>query len=157
MDALPLLLNQLDLMQKLVSDALTNIQHQHESGQFDGNEQQKEHNLLTYSTNEYQEAHDRIQSIAQELQSQLKSWSSAPDDAKPVQISLDSYQLNVLRMQLEHHLKDGNDSNDKRSLLEETHLTDRFTYIYCTNNLHRFTPLYNYIGCAINQKQNSIR
>lgn len=121
MDALPLLLNQhqLNLMQKFVTDALSDLQHQQETGQFEGNEQQKEHNLLTYGTNDYQEAHDRIQSIGQELQSQLKSWDSAPDEAKAVQIPLDSYQLKVIRMQLEHDLKDGNGSNEHQALLDD--------------------------------------
>jgi hypothetical protein len=115
MDALPLSVNreQLELIHQSIKQAIANLQEQ----QFSANDSaQQEQNLVTYGTNEYPEVQARTQAIEEEVKSQLESWDSPPDVSKPVPISLDSYQLNILQMGIEKQMETLNDRSKKELL-----------------------------------------
>jgi vacuolar-type H+-ATPase subunit I/STV1 len=121
MDPLPLSLNQqqLQLMHDTVSHAIANLQAANQTDQFaSGDEKQKEHNLLTYGTNDYNEATALIQEIDDQLKSQLKEWNGGSEEAKPVAIALNSYQVKVLRTSIEQELENSNHS-DAQHLLSD--------------------------------------
>lgn len=119
MDALPLSLNreQLELMYQSIEQKMTHLQEPHQAQQFSSDDSAKrEQNLLTYGTDDYTEAKERIQAIKEQMKSQLDSWESSPDDAKPVPLDLDPYQLKVLQMGIEHQMNSLNDQGQKELL-----------------------------------------
>jgi gas vesicle protein len=107
MDALPLVINQhqLKLMQNAASEAIAHLETKKQAREFDSNSDQ-ENNLLMYGTQNYDEARELVQSINQQLKSTLQAWEDAPETAKPVEISLNSYQIGILRARLEQEIKD---------------------------------------------------
>lgn len=97
MDALPLVINrhQLELMHEDMGQAIAQLQDQAE--QFASADEQ---NLSTYGTKDYSEAHTLVKGIDDEIQGCLVSWEDAPDQPKPVNISLNTYQIGILRHSL---------------------------------------------------------
>lgn len=100
MDALPILLNQrqLQLMQDGAHQALADLQHKQESGWFNGADHQDQA-LQTYGTDQYEEAQALIHQIEDQVGQELTSWQG--DDTQAVGISLNSYQIGLLRSGLE--------------------------------------------------------
>lgn len=121
MDALPLLVNryQLELMHNDMDQAIAMLQEKRQTGQFDSDdEQQTEQNLLHYGTTDYEEAHALVQAIDEQIQSQLESWERSPDDSKAVPLSLNSYQVEILRSSVEQGMHRLNGQEDKRQWYE---------------------------------------
>lgn len=119
MDALPLSINrdQLELIYQSIEQQMTHLQEPHQAQQFSSDDSSKrEQNLLTYGTDDYSEAQARIQAISEQLKSHLESWDSSPNEAKPVPLNLDSYQLKVLQMGIEHQMNTLNDQTKKKLL-----------------------------------------
>jgi hypothetical protein len=119
MDPLPLALNQqqLQLMQDTVSHAIANLQTANQANQFaSGDEKQKDHNLLTYGTDDYNEASALIQKIDDQLKSQLKEWNGGAEETKPVAIALNSYQVQVLRSSIEQEMESSKHPDAKHLL-----------------------------------------
>lgn len=100
MDPLPLSINQhqLKLMQDCTVQAITALQDKHQS---EFSDDKREQNLLTYGTDQYEEAHALLQAVDDQLTSSLETWNNAPDDSKPVPLDLNSYQIKLLRACLE--------------------------------------------------------
>lgn len=118
MDPLPLVVNreQLELIHQSISMMGVNLKDKHQARQFSSDDSSKEQNLLTYGTDEYQEAIARTQTIENQLKTQLESWDSPADDSKPVPLSLDSYQLKILRLGIENQMKALSDASKKELL-----------------------------------------
>jgi hypothetical protein len=95
MDALPLVINQpqLKIMQDEIHQAISKLQDK--SGQFDSADQAQQ-NLLTYGTQNYDEAHQLLQTLETQIKSKLAAWNHDPETAKPVEIPLNSYQAQLL-------------------------------------------------------------
>lgn len=123
MDALPLVLNrtQINLMQEKIHQAIDELNQQRQAGNFSSDHaEQNERNLLTYGTQEYEEAYQRLENIEHQLRSQLEGWNNAPDATKPVAIDLDSYQIKLLRNSLQQGLKSANGSSQAiEAILEQ--------------------------------------
>ncbi|PSF36016.1 hypothetical protein C7H19_14830 [Aphanothece hegewaldii CCALA 016] len=119
MDALPLSINkkQLELIDQSIEQSIVKLQKSAQAQQFSSDDSDtKEQNLLTYGTDDYSEAQERIQAIRTQLKSQLESWDSSPDDAKPVPIDLDPYQLKILQMGIKAQINTLNEQNKKELL-----------------------------------------
>ena len=113
MDALPLVLNQtqINLMQEKIHQAINDLEKQQQAGQFGSDDPVKnEQHLSTYGTQNYAQAHERLEKIEQQLRSQLEGWNDTPEAMKPVSIALDSYQIALLRNSLKQSLKSANGS-----------------------------------------------
>lgn|GEM_PF-1474603 len=116
MDPLPLFVNkhQLELMQNCTEQAIAQLQNQHQAGQFASeNEEKQEQNLLTYGTNNYEEAYNLIQGIDKQLKSHIAAWNSEPNGSKPVPLDLNSYQTKLLHTWIEHRLNNVSSSKNE--------------------------------------------
>ena len=102
MDALPLVLNrhQLSLMHDEIGQAIEQIQQQNFSEEGISSE----------------EAYSRLQAVDEQLKSHLQAWNEAPEAAKPVPISLDTYQIRMLRSSLEQGMNQKKDTELKHQL-----------------------------------------
>jgi tRNA A37 N6-isopentenylltransferase MiaA len=102
MDALPLVLNrhQLSLMHDEINQAIEQLQHQ---------------NFSTDGIND-EEAYSRLQAVDDQLKSHLQQWDQAPEATKPVPISLDTYQIRMLRSSLEQGINQQGDDQRKQQL-----------------------------------------
>ncbi|SRR5579883_1214667 len=119
MDALPLSLNQhqLKLMHDKVNQVIADLQTKNQDKQFaSGDEEKKEENILNYGTDNYKEAYTLVQAINNQLDPYLKAWNDAPEVPQPVAISLNSYQLRVLRIRIEQEINNLNDQQAKHLL-----------------------------------------
>ncbi|MBR8840235.1 MAG: hypothetical protein DSM106950_41165 [Stigonema ocellatum SAG 48.90 = DSM 106950] len=119
MDALPLSFNQhqLKLMHEKVNQAIADLQSKNQAKQFaSGDDKKKEQNILNYGTDNYQEAYDLVQAINDQLESHLKAWNDDPEVPQPVEISLNSYQLRVLRTSIEQEIDNPRDQQAKHLL-----------------------------------------
>jgi hypothetical protein len=119
MDALPLTVtrSQLNLMLDGMNQASDELQKKHESGAFAPESGQQTENLLLYGAQEFPKAHDRLQAVQVQLQSKLNSWEGDPAEPQTVPLSLDSYQVKLLRMHLEQ--RGSGDRADLQTLLEQ--------------------------------------
>lgn len=104
MDALPLVLNrqQLSLMHDEIGQAIEQFQQQSFSEEGITGE----------------EAYSRLQAVDEQLKSHLQAWNEAPEATKPVPISLDTYQIRMLRSSLEQGMNQKNDTQVKHQLEE---------------------------------------
>ncbi len=121
MDALPIMINryQLDLMQQEIKQAIAKLQAQEQAGKFAADsDRQREEILLTYGTNNYEEAYSLITEINDHFNSHLQTWQDEPETAKAIAVSLNTYQLGVLRNSLEHRLSQAN-AEPERQLVED--------------------------------------
>lgn len=112
MDALPLSINQhqVKLMHHSISDTIADLQDQNQANQFaSGDEQKKEQNLLNYGADNYQDVHALVQEIDDQLKSHLEAWQGAAEDSQPTALSLNAYQVRVLRNSIEHGMNHRND------------------------------------------------
>lgn len=114
MDALPLSINREQL--ELIYQSIANLQEPHQAQFSSDDSSKREQNLLTYGTDDYSEAQTRIKGIYEQLKSQLDSWDSPPDEAKPVPIDLDPYQLKILQMGIEDQMNTLNEQGKKELL-----------------------------------------
>lgn len=117
MDALPISVNQhqLSLMHNAIERTITDLEKQHKVKQFASNDEaQREENLLTYGTNQYDKALTRVETIEEQLKSCLDSWKDKPDNITSVSLSLDSYQLKILRSSLEQEIEQLKDVQDRQ-------------------------------------------
>ena len=115
-DPLPLSVNQyqLKLMQNCAGQAIAQLQDERQAGQFaSGDDKKREQNVLTYGTSNYEEAYTLIQAIEDQLKSHLEAWNSAPNDSKPVPLSLNSYQTKLLRTCIDHQMNNFNSSKNE--------------------------------------------
>ena len=120
MDPLPLSINQyqLKLMQDCASQAIAQLQ-EHQAGFASGDNEKKEQNLLTYGTDDYEEAHTLVQTMDEQLKSHLEKWDRATDESKIVSLPLNSYQIKLLRTCIEHQSHNLSSSkNDAQQQLE---------------------------------------
>jgi hypothetical protein len=104
MDPLPLSINrsQLDLMHNSISQAIEELQNRHIAGDFAPDSGQQEQNLSIYGATEFPKAKGRLEEVEVQLQTKLNGWDGDPESAQAVPIALDSYQVQILRSQLEH-------------------------------------------------------
>ncbi|WP_013334565.1 hypothetical protein [Gloeothece verrucosa] len=118
MDALPLVVNreQLELIYQSISQMSANLKNEQFS-----DSSKREQNFSTYGTDEYSEASERAKSIEEELKSQLQSWDHAADHSSPIQLSLDSYQLKILRLGIENQMNTLNQPSKKELLSDVIH------------------------------------
>jgi hypothetical protein len=120
MDALPLRLNQhqIKLMHDKVNQVIADLQTKNQANQFaSGDDQKKEENILTYGTDNYEEAYALVEAINDQLESHLNKLNDASEVPQPVAISLNSYQLRILRTSLEKDL-DNLDDKQAKHLME---------------------------------------
>lgn len=120
MDALPLRLNhhQIKLMHDKVNQVIADLQTKNQDHQFaSGADKKKEENILTYGTDNYEEAYAIVEVINDQLESHLNKWNDDADVSQPVAISLNSYQLRILRTSLEKDL-DHLDDKQAKHLIE---------------------------------------
>lgn len=98
MDALPLVIDQrqLQLMQNSIDQAISQLQNEHQSGQFSSQDKQ-EQNLLRYGTNDYEAAHSLVQTVEDQIKSNLENWNGDSNRSTPVSLNLNSYQIQLLR------------------------------------------------------------
>lgn len=118
MDALPISVNQkqLSLMHDAVEQMIKDLQTKQNGGQFSSSDEtQKEHNILTYGTNEYDEVFARAQNIENQLKSHLESWNGRSDDPAAISLELDSYQLKMLRSSLKQMFHGSNNEQQTQS------------------------------------------
>ncbi|MBV8887066.1 MAG: hypothetical protein JO235_24150, partial [Chroococcidiopsidaceae cyanobacterium CP_BM_RX_35] len=86
---------------------------QRQAGQFASEDDEKqEQNLLTYGTNNYEEAYTLIQEIDEQLKSHIAAWNGEPNGSKPIPLSLNSYQTKLLRAGIEHRLANFNSAKN---------------------------------------------
>ncbi len=104
MDPLPLTVNrsQIDLMLTSINQAIEELKNRNAAGDFSPDSGQQEQNLLTYGASEFPKAQGRLQKVEVQLQTKLNGWSGDPDSPQSMPIALDSYQLQLMRSQLEH-------------------------------------------------------
>lgn len=117
MDALPISVNQhqLSLMHNAIERTIADFEKEYKTKQFaSSDDKQQEENLLTYGTNQYDEAFTRVETIEKQLESYLNSWKDKPESTNPVSLELDSYQLKILRLSLDQELKQSKDAQDRR-------------------------------------------
>jgi hypothetical protein len=122
MDALPILLNQrqLQIMQDGAHYALSDLQQKQESGWFSSPDH-KDDSLQTYGTEQYEEARALVQEIETQVDRELKDWQEA-DGSKAVGISLNSFQIGLLRSGLEQTegaLNGQGDAEEVRTLITD--------------------------------------
>jgi hypothetical protein len=112
MDPLPLTVNrsQLDLMHNGINQAIEELKNRHIAGDFSPDSGQQEQNLLTYGASEFPKAQDRLQEVEVQLQTKLNGWDGDPSSPQSVPLSLDSYQVHLMRSQLQHQRDDSGDS-----------------------------------------------
>lgn len=112
MDPLPLTINrsQLDLMLNSINQAIQELKNKQAAGDFDPDSGQQEQNLLTYGASEFPKAQGRLQEVEVQLQTKLNGWNGDADSPQSVPLSLDSYQLQIIRSQLEHQRHDDSDN-----------------------------------------------
>ncbi|MBM0740855.1 hypothetical protein JOY44_04355 [Phormidium sp. CLA17] len=112
MDPLPLTINrsQLDLMHNSINQAIEELKNRNAAGDFSPDSGQQEQNLLTYGASDFPKAQGRLQEVEVQLQTKLNGWSGDPNLTQSVPIALDSYQVQLMRSQLEHH-RQGSDDN----------------------------------------------
>lgn len=111
MDPLTLVVTQeqLKLMRDCAGQAIAELQEGQQSGQFAAEQgDQREQNVLAYGTNNYEEARHLIQGIEDQLRDRLEQWDATSDTAKPIPLSLNSYQIRVLRGAVEHQMDELN-------------------------------------------------
>lgn len=118
MDALPISVNrhQLDLMHSAIEQSVANLEKEYKTRQFASNDTRKEENILMYGTNQYDEAFTRTETIENQLRSYLDSWKDDPESVTPVSLTLDSYQLKILRSSLEQEMKQIKNHPDQQRL-----------------------------------------
>lgn len=118
MDPLPLTINrsQLDLMYTSINQAIEELQNRYTIGDFAPDSGQEEQNLLTYGASEFPQAKGRLQEVEVQLQTKLNDWNGDPNSTQSVPIALDSYQVQIMRSQLEQHR---NGSADSLQLVDE--------------------------------------
>jgi len=117
MDALPISVNrhQLDLMHNAIERTIKDLENKQKTKQFTSNDEtQTEKNLLTYGTDQYDEAFSRVATIEKQLESCLNSWQDNPENTAPVSLKLDSYQLKILRSSLEQEFNQHQDLQDRQ-------------------------------------------
>ena len=127
MDTLPISVNQkqLNLMYDAIEQMIKELQKKQDGGQFtSGDEVQKEHNILTYGTDQYDEAFTRAQDIEDQLKSHLESWNNKSDDSIAISLGLDSYQLKMLRSSLEEMFHNSQRKQTAQSVEQEQQLLE---------------------------------
>lgn len=112
MDPLPLTVNrsQLDLMLNSINQATEELQNRKTAGDFSLDSGQQEQNLAIYGASEFSKAQGRLQEVEVQLQTKLNGWNGDADSPQSVPLSLDSYQLQIIRSQLEHQRHDHSDN-----------------------------------------------
>lgn len=105
MDALPLSINkeQLELLYQSIEQSMNQLQEPNQGFSAKDRSQQEE-NLLTYGTDDFTEAQERINAIKEQVKSQLDAWDRSPDEVKPVPLDLDPYQLKVLHKGIQQQM-----------------------------------------------------
>ncbi len=118
MDPLPLTVNrsQLDLMLNSINQAIEELQNRYTAGDFSPDSGQQEQNLSIYGASEFPKAKGRLQEVEVQLQTKLNGWSGDSNSPQSVPIALDSYQVQLMRSQLEHHR---NGAGDQAQLVDE--------------------------------------
>lgn len=118
MDPLPLTVNrsQLDLMLNSINQAIEELQNRYTIGDFAPDSGQQEQNLSIYGASEFPKAKGRLQEVEVQLQTKLNGWSGDSNSPQSVPIALDSYQVQIMRSQLEHHR---NGAGDQTQLVDE--------------------------------------
>lgn len=118
MDPLPLTVNrsQLDLMLNSINQATEELQNKKVAGDFSSDSGQQEQNLAIYGATDFSKAQGRLQEVEVQLQTKLNGWDGDPDSAQSVPIALDSYQVQIMRSQLE---RQRHDDSDNTQLVDE--------------------------------------
>ena len=118
MDPLPLTLNrsQLDLMLSSINQAIEELQNRYTAGDFSPDSGQQEQNLSIYGASEFPKAKGRLQEVEVQLQTKLNEWDGDPNSPQSVPIALDSYQVQLMRSQLEHQR---NGDGDQTQLVDQ--------------------------------------
>jgi len=118
MDPLPLTVNrsQLDLMLNSINQATEELQNKKIAGDFSSDSGQQEQNLAIYGASEFSKAQGRLQEVEAQLQTKLNGWDGDADSPQSVPIALDSYQVQIMRSQLE---RQRHDDSDNTQLVDE--------------------------------------